>query len=130
MRYANGPGVTFLTPYKQISMVLSRLALETWLSRDLNKDTFGQPVHKTIHPNSQPIESTLSPTYQRSASSSPPPPNDLIRSLNPASPEYNTGQSTPQDAPVVEEQILCVHGFLDPAKSANMKRISKAWLSI
>jgi hypothetical protein len=110
----------------QVSMVLGKLGLESWISKELDKNTPSRPTHL---PAPQLAENTPF-TYQRSNSSpSPPPPGDVFRALDPL-PGNDATQDNLQNASGSGEQILCVHGLLDPAKSASMKRISKVWLFV
>ncbi|CAE7168504.1 unnamed protein product [Rhizoctonia solani] len=111
----------------EISMVLSKSALEDWLSKELDKATFNHSTPKTAEISQ--LETTASSSLRRPGSSpSPPPPNEILHVPNPLQESHETQNDT---AARSVDKIVCDHGLLDPAESANMKRISMSvWESI
>ncbi|CAE6483095.1 unnamed protein product [Rhizoctonia solani] len=108
----------------EVSVVLSKSAIEAWLSKELDKATFNHSARKTAE-ISQPVPTLPSSSRRPGSSPSPPPPNKILRM--PDASQENHDDQNDAAAPDIN-QIVCTHGLLDPSESANMKRISmSAW---
>ncbi|CUA74929.1 ubiquitin carboxyl-terminal hydrolase 48 [Rhizoctonia solani] len=106
----------------EVSMVLSKSALEAWLLKELDKTTFNRSARKTAE-ISHPIPSLTSDLRQRDGSPSPPPPDKIFGVSNGEKDNTQKDIATP-----AAHKIVCTHGLLDPSESVNMKRISmSAW---
>ncbi|CAE6465896.1 unnamed protein product, partial [Rhizoctonia solani] len=104
----------------EVSMVLSKSALEAWLLKELDKTTFNRSARKTAE-ISHPIPSLTSDLRQRDGSPSPPPPDKIFGVSNGEKDNTQKDIATP-----AAHKIVCTHGLLDPSESVNMKRISMA----
>lgn len=119
-----------VTSADEVSMVLDKAALESWMLRELDKNKSIRPTRPPADVNSHSVENPPSTSQRSEGSASPPPPGAIMRELNPSR-EKDAIQHTSQHAPQTGGRILCIHGLLDPTESANMKRISKqAWARI
>ncbi|CAE6490373.1 unnamed protein product [Rhizoctonia solani] len=107
----------------EISMVLGKLALEGWLSKELDKSTFS---HST-----EIVKPACAPSTSWRSSPSPPPADEIFRAQNTLGKNHDAQSDLDGATTHKADKIVCAHGLLDPAESANMKRISMgAWESI
>ena len=108
-------------------MVLSKSDLESWVCREINKGS-AKPVSPAVVDSAVgQAKNAASDSEPRplTTSSSPPPVQDLLRGPAPAPFGPKAARSSSRPASATGTQITCVHGLLDPAESANMKRISQ-----
>lgn len=115
-------------------MVLSKSDLESWVCRELNKGG-AKPVAPAVVNSAvgqaDNAASGSEPPRPMSTSPSPPPVQDLIRGPAPAPFGPKAAGSATRLTPTTGMHITCAHGLLNPAESANMKRVSKVgWKSM
>ncbi|KAG9126666.1 hypothetical protein FRC07_002539 [Ceratobasidium sp. 392] len=111
----------------EVSVVLDRENLESWVSGDLDTTKSKQFTRSPTIDNDPPLQGTHPASHQagRTAlSPSPPPLDELVRGSAPSNP--SDVQSSEQDTIKPPASITCVHGLLDPSKSNAWERMEKA----